>query len=88
MASKIVIVNFNSCAINKVDNIYIRLANNRGKAIIVAIIADCFLPYPKNLDTVRHIPDLLTPGINAIACMRASCTICFLSNFFISVLPM
>ena len=43
-----------------------RLANNIGKDIIVEMIDDSVLPKPKNLETVIHIPDLLTPGINEI----------------------
>tara|TARA_B100000674_G_C37861100_1_gene924839 strand:+ start:321 stop:458 length:138 start_codon:yes stop_codon:yes gene_type:complete len=43
-----------------------RLANNIGKDITVAIIDDSVLLKPKNLETVMHIPDLLTPGISDI----------------------
>ncbi|MDC3084851.1 hypothetical protein OA439_03130 [Gammaproteobacteria bacterium] len=43
-----------------------RLASNIGKDIITAIIEDSVRPKPKNLEIVRHIPDLLTPGIRDI----------------------
>ena len=43
-----------------------KLASNIGNDIITVIIDDSVRPKPKNLEIVRHIPDLLTPGIRDI----------------------